>query len=211
MTGVIVIGAGGHGRVVADALVAAGASVLGFTDSNGSLHGQVVDGIAVLGDDSALARFDRAAVSLALGVGSVGLPAARERIGEALLRNGWTLATVVHPSAIVSRSAVIEAGAQVMAGAIVQRDVRIGVGAIVNTGAQLDHGCVIGRFTHIAPGVVLSGDVTIGDGSHVGVGAVVVQEISLGRRTVVAAGAVVIADDSGDSILQGVPASRRRA
>lgn len=206
MTGIIIVGAGGHGRVVADALRSAGADVLGFTDPDASLHGTSLDGLQVLGDDSVLARFAPHQHRLALGIGSVDVAPLRAGVAARLQAAGWQLETVVHPGAIVARSAVLEPGAQVMAGAIVQCGARIGSGALINTGAQVDHDCVIGRYAHLAPGAVLSGNVWLGEGCHVGTGAVIIQGVRLGDRVMVAAGAVVVSDARDDTRLFGVPA-----
>lgn len=206
MSAVIIVGAGGHGRVVADALHCAGIPVLGFTDPDATLHGTLVEGFPVLGDDSVLERYPQRACELALGIGSVGVTDARARIAESLQAAGWRLATVVHPSAIVARSAVLETGAQVMAGAIVQSGARVGLGALINTGAQVDHDCVIGAYSHVAPGAVLSGGVTLGERCHIGSGAVIIQGVRLGRSVLVGAGAVVVVDGTDGTRLFGVPA-----
>jgi len=208
MKPVIIIGAGGYARVLADALRTAGARVLGFTDRDPALSESTVDGLRVLGSDDVLAGFSRDDVLLVNGVGSVGLPSARRAIGERLLAAGWCFSTVVHPRATVSERAHLEEGAQVMAGAVVQPGARIRSCAIVNTGAVVDHDCDVGAYVHVAPGATLSGGVVVGEGSHVGTGAVVVQGVHLGPNTLVAAGAVVIRSDVGGATLMGMPARR---
>lgn len=208
MKPVIIVGAGGHGRVLADALLAARTEVLGFIDADPRLTGMSFLGLRVLGGDEVLAASRQDEVQLVLGVGSVGLPTTRRVLGEKLSSQGWRFATVVHPRAIVAPGAQLADGAQVMAGSVVQTGASVGVCAIVNTGALVDHDCEIGRFTHIAPGVTLSGGVVVGEGSHIGTGAVIIQGVRLGARTIVAAGAVVINDDPGEATLMGVPARR---
>lgn len=208
MKPLIIVGAGGHGRVLADALRVAGACVLGFTDSDANLQAATVDGLSVLGTDEVLAGFSVDEVVLVNGVGSAGLPTARRALGERLRAEGWRFGTVVHPKAIVAEGAVLEEGAQVMAGAVVQPGARIGRNAVVNTGAVVDHDCEIGAYVHVAPGATLSGGVVVGEDSHVGTGAVVVQGVRLGPRTMVAAGAVVVRSDAGGATLMGVPARR---
>jgi sugar O-acyltransferase (sialic acid O-acetyltransferase NeuD family) len=205
---VIIVGAGGHARVLLDALVLSGTPVHGFTDSDVRLSGTRVLGYPVLGDDSVLHSLSPKKFQLVNGIGSVGVMTARRRIAEELLPRGWTFATVVHPAATVSGTAKLEPGAQVFAGAIVQTGCRIGIGAIVNSGAIVEHDCNIGSYVHVAPGATLSGNVVIGDESHIGAGAVVIQGIRLGFRTTVGAGAVVVTDDPGEGTLIGVPARR---
>lgn len=203
---VIVIGAGGHARVVADALRGAGSEVLGFVDADWGRHGAQLDGLMVLGGDEMLATYRSANVLLANGIGSIGIPTRRRAVHEALAADGWRFTTVIHPRATVSPHARLEEGAQVMAGAVVQPGAVIGVGCIVNTGSVVDHDCVLGAHCHVAPGATLSGEVHLGAECHVGTGAVVVQSIRLGARTLIGAGAVVVRDHPGAATLVGVPA-----
>lgn len=204
----IVIGAGGHAAVVADALLAAGTEVLGFTDTDTALHGSMLCGLPVLGDDRALLDHDPGAVWLANGLGSLGNQAQplRQRVQEHLESQGWRFCQVVHPGAIVSRFARLGAAAQVMAGAVVQPGASIAAGVIINTRAVVEHDADIGAWSHVAPGAVVCGQAVIGSGSHVGAGAVVRQGLHLGAHTLLGAGAVAVADFSGDGVLIGVPA-----
>jgi sugar O-acyltransferase (sialic acid O-acetyltransferase NeuD family) len=206
MTAVVVIGAGGHGRVVADAARAAGFTVLGFTDRDDAMRGRRIDGVEVLGDDSALARFDPRTVQVANGVGGTRVSPLRREVHERLSAGGWTIASIVHPRAIVADNRTLGAGAQIMAGAVVQPGACLGAGVIVNTGALVDHDCEVGDHSHIAPGAVLSGGVKLGAGCHIGTGAVLIQGISLGARCLVGAGAVVVASCGDQVKLLGVPA-----
>lgn len=210
MTRIVVIGAGGHGRVVADTIRAAGDEVVGLLDSNHDLHGTDVEGFRVLGDDDTLSELVPSEIALAVGVGSVGPVRLRKTIFERYTRAGWTIPPVIHPTAWISPGAIVEAGAHVLAGAIVQIGARILVNAIVNTGATVDHDCVVGRHAHLAPGVTLSGSVRVGDGTHVGTGASVIQGVELGSGCMVAAGAVVTTSYGDGVQLFGVPARPRQ-
>jgi UDP-perosamine 4-acetyltransferase len=203
---VLIIGAGGHGKVVADALLALGCEILGFADVDRQRWGERVLGKAVLGGDDVLDGRDPASVWLANGVGSTGSTDVRRDLYSRLRGRGYSFATIVHPRATVAGSASLGMGAQIMAGAVVQADARIGDNVIVNTGALIDHDCKIGAHTHIAPGCVLSGMTVVGDECHIGVGAVIRQGVTLGARTVVGAGAVVVADFDGRGTLAGIPA-----
>ena len=204
----IIVGAGGHAAVVADAWLSAGATLLGFTDVNQALHGDTVCGYPVLGDDTVLDAYEPLTVWLANGIGTRGVPEDRlRRSSEQRMRAaGWEFATVRHPAAIVSRFATVAAGSQLFANSVVQVGAAIGRGAIVNTGAIVEHDTKIGEWTHLAPGAVVCGGVTIGDRSFVGAGAVVRQGLRLGDDTVVAAGAVVVEDFPAGGKLVGVPA-----
>lgn len=206
---VIVVGAGGHARVVIDAFQRTGIEVLFATDVDPAKHGQSLLGVAVRGGDEALAPYGPGSVDLALGVGSVGRDGVRRAIFERLAARGHRFATVIHPAAVVAPDVTLLEGAQVMAGAVVQTGSCIGRNAIVNTGACVDHDCRVGDHAHIAPGATLSGGVEIGAGAFVGTGACVIQSVRIGEGSVVAAGAVVIRDVPAGACVMGVPARGR--
>jgi sugar O-acyltransferase (sialic acid O-acetyltransferase NeuD family) len=195
--------------VVADALLAAGERVLGFTDVDASRHGLLLCGLPVLGDDRVLADHSAKELVLAIGIGGVRGEPVRRRLHERLQAAGWRVCEVRHPSAIVSPFSRLGVGVQLMAGSIVQPGADLGDGAIVNTAAVVEHDCVVGQYVHVAPRALLCGNVTVGDDGHVGAGAVVRQGIRLGPRTVVAAGAVVVKDFNGRGLLVGTPARPR--
>lgn len=207
----IVIGAGGHAAVVADALLAAGRTVLGFVDSAPARHGQSLLGLPVLGDDAALAGFEHEAIELVNGLGgpgtldSVERGTLRRRVQQRLEAQGWRFASVRHPGATVSAHAHIEPGAQVLAGAVVQPLARVGRGAIVNSRAVVEHHAEVGDFAHVAPGAVLCGHVVVGAECHIGAGCVVRQGLRLAERTVAALGAAVVRDVACGAVA-GVPA-----
>jgi sugar O-acyltransferase (sialic acid O-acetyltransferase NeuD family) len=205
---VIVIGAGGHATVVADALLASGRQVLGLTDPGPARHGRHICGIPVLGDDSILKDYSPAQVELANGLGSLGGEAMslRRRVQEKLEAAGWQFCNVRHPAAIVSPFARVDATAQLMAGCVVQPGAIVGKGVIVNTAAVVEHDVTVGAWSHIAPCAVVCGDVRIDEACHVGAGAVVRQGVALGPVTLAGAGAVVIKSFAGNGTLVGVPA-----
>ena len=203
---VLVIGAGGHGRVVSDALRAAGRKVLGFLDAAANLEGAQIDGLPVLGNDNLLQDHPPASVMLANGIGSTVTTAARRRLYEQLKASGYEFETVCHPSAIISLSAELVSGAQIMAGAVLQPGVVVGEDTIINTGALIDHDCIVGAHCHVAPGAVLSGAVRVGDGAHIGTAATVIQGVTIGAGALIAAGAVVVADVPDGARMAGVPA-----
>lgn len=209
---IVVIGAGGHGRVVADALMAAGAQVLGFTDADPALHGQHVLGLPVLGGDEVLSGRLPTQLLLANGIGGVGRAAdagresLRRRIQQHLMARGWRFAGVRHPSAVVSRFAQVHEDAQLLPGSVVHTGARIGQGAIVNTAAVVEHDAQVGAWCHVAPRALLCGEVLVGEGSHVGAGAIVRQGLALGPGTIVGAGAVVVRSFDGGVVLAGLPA-----
>jgi len=206
---VIIVGAGGHGRVLADALLAAGRSVLGFVDADPALSRLTCLGLPVLGTDQDL--FDGRWPDAVLANGVGGRPGARIRreVQERLEAEGRRFTGVIHPAAVVSRFADVDETAQVLARAVVQVGATVSHGGIVNTAAVVEHGCLLEPFVHLAPGAVLCGDVCIGAGGHVGAGAVVREGVRLGPGVIVGAGAVVLADHPGPGVLVGNPARER--
>jgi sugar O-acyltransferase (sialic acid O-acetyltransferase NeuD family) len=205
-TEVLIIGAGGHAAVVADALLASGHRVRGFIDSSAQKQGTSIFGLPVLGGDELLDSLSPADVQLANGIGSAGVMDARCRVYTAAVSRGFAFVSVRHPSAIVATSAVLGVGSQVLARAVVQPFATIGENSIINTGAIVEHDVVVGAHSHISPGCVLAGQVTVGTHVHVGVGAVVKQGINIAERSLVAAGAVVVDDVAAGTTVLGVPA-----
>lgn len=190
----LVLGGGGHARVLIETMRANGCSIMGIVDPALAPTAHGPGGAPVLGGDEVLDTLKPDEVLLVNGVGSVASMAGRDGIFRRGRERGFRFASVVHPSAIISPSARLADGVQLMAGAIVQCEAVIGANCIVNTGASIDHDCRIGESVHIAPGATLSGAVTVGDRTHIGTGAVVIQGISIGCDCLVGAGAVVHRD-----------------
>lgn len=205
---VIIVGAGGHAAVVADALLAAGKSVIGFIDPAAHMHGRSVCGLPVLGDDEYLCQVSREDVVLVNGIGSTRDPSVRKRVQQRLQNMGWRFVGVIHPSAVVSAFAVIAPDVQALAKAVIQPNVFIEEGCIVNTGAIVEHDVALGSWSHAAPRAVICGGVRIGTCCHVGAGAVVMQGLQMGPHTLVGAGAAVIRDFEGHGTLVGIPARK---
>jgi sugar O-acyltransferase (sialic acid O-acetyltransferase NeuD family) len=199
---IAVLGAGGHGKVVADAAMAIqGTSVVGFLDDDPALAGRTFLGLPVLGAISLWQELDIDAVVPAIGDNR----ARRDVIIRERARHA-TVATVVHPAAIVSRHANVGPGTTVLAGAIINADARIGENVIVNTGVIVEHDCVIDSHVHIAPGCCLAGAARVGEGSFLGIGCRILPDRNVGRWCVVGAGAVVIRDVKDNTTVAGVPA-----
>lgn len=203
---VIILGAGGHSKVLIETLLASSAVIKGIVDSNPTLAGSRILGVPVLGGDDVVDKFTPSQIRLVNGVGSIGLPILRQRLYERFKLLGYDFATVIHPSAVVASDVIFGEGAEVMAGTVIQPGSHIGCNAIINTRASVDHDCIIGDHVHISPGVTLSGGVDVGAGSHIGTGATLIQGISIGCGCLVAAGAVVVKDISGGVMVRGVPA-----
>jgi UDP-perosamine 4-acetyltransferase len=189
---IVVVGGGGHARVVMEVLLAAGWRVAGYTDPGG---GGSFNGLPCLGDDSALpalaGRFRYAIVAL-------GDNALRGRLALRVTELGFELGNAIDPSARISPTATLGRGIAIMPNAVLNAGTVVLDDAIINTAATVDHDCHLGRDVHVAPGAHLAGYVTVEDGALIGVGATVGR----GRPVRVGAGAVV---GSGAVVVHGVP------
>lgn len=204
MNKTVIIGAGGHARVVLDALMNSEAppEIVGFIDLPGRV-GAKVDGYEVIGTERDLPGLIDTGVSHAIvGLGSLGESKNRKRIYNLLKDLGFSITNALHRRSVISGNAWLGQGIAVMAGAIINTGAKIGNNSIVNTGAIIEHDCVIGDHAHIAPGATLSGGVKIGEGAHIGTNATIIQGVSVGSSAVIGAGAVVIRDVGiGDTII----------
>jgi len=201
---IVVFGASGHGKVVADAARAAGLEVRAFLDDAPTKQALPFWGLPVLGFEAFLSQRGRfGEVEVALGVGD---NHARARCAERIAGAGLPLATLVHPSAVVAPSASLGAGTVVMALVAVNPDARVGGGAILNTGCVVEHDCRVGDFAHLSPNAALGGGVSVGDRTHVGLGAVVLPLVRVGSDVRVGAGAVVHRSVADGLTVVGVPA-----
>lgn len=207
-----VFGAGGHAKVVADAILRANEYALhAFYDDNEERHGAIhYADRPIAGDRQALLR-DLATGVIQAAFVALGNNLVRASIGEEILRAGHTLATVIDPRAIVSPSARIGAGTLVVSGAIINADTEIGAHAIINTGASVDHDCRVGVGTHIAPHATLCGGVNIGDLSFIGAGATLIPQVRFPENSMLGAGSTLLADAETSGTWVGSPAHRVRS
>lgn len=195
---VVVIGAGGHAKVVVSILQAAGHTVAALYDDDARTWGRQVLGSTVRGPVTELGDNRHRAV---IGIGDNRI---REQFSQRLASSEW--ATAVHPTAYVHPSVRLGPGAVVCAGAVIQPDATIGAHAIINTGVTVDHDCVIGDFAHLAPGTHLAGNVVVGRGVLLGVGCAVIPGCQIGDWATVGAGGVVVHDLPPGVTAVGVPA-----
>ena len=197
----LVVGAGGHAKVVIDAAEAAGhtiAAVLGSTSDVREIMGHPVTTPAEAPDIAALGA-DGFIVA-------IGDNRTRARRFAELTATGLAPATVIHPSAIVGTDVVIGPGTFLAPGVIVNTGARIGVDVILNTGCAVDHDVEVGDHSHVGPRTALCGGAAIGEGALLGVGSCVVPLARVGAWSVVGAGAAVVGDLPGGSVCVGVPA-----
>jgi len=191
----VLLGAGGHARVLAALARAAGYSVLGVCDpvlaANDVSRWEDMD---VLGDDHALDRLAPDRVVLMLGLGKLTTDNSREYLYAFWRARGYLFPPLVHPAAWVASDVMLSDGVQVMAGAVIQPGCEIAENSIVNTRVGIDHDCHIGRDVHLAPGSTLCGSVTVEDAAFIGAGASVIQGVRIGKRAVVGAGVTLTRD-----------------
>ncbi len=196
---IVVLGAGGHGKVVADILLAAKRRVVGFLDAK-TPAGTLVLGLPVLGDDDWLAD-NRGAVALGIGDN-----ATRERVALRLVERGVSLVTAIHPSAVVAVSARVADGVVIAALAAVNPEATVHRGVIVNTGAVVEHDCSVGAFAHLATNATTGGGCTIGRMALLGSGATMLPGRSIGDSTVIGSGSVVTRNILDGAVARGIPA-----
>jgi sugar O-acyltransferase (sialic acid O-acetyltransferase NeuD family) len=204
MTSLLIVGAGGHAQVVADAAIESGAwEGVAFVDDHELEH--VLD-FSVVGTLNDLGRLRAHFAAAVIGIGKAQL---RLSLLQRCLEIGYALPTVVHPSAFVSRYAKLGVGSVVLAQAAVNTGSRIESGCIVNTGATVDHDCELAEGVHVCPGVHLGGNVRIGARTWIGIGASVKHGIHIGSDVMVGAGAAVVRDIDAGVTAVGVPARMR--
>jgi UDP-perosamine 4-acetyltransferase len=206
----IILGGGGHARVLADCLLQAGQPVLGFTAPE--RQPDLAPGIAWLGDDSVLADHPPGDVALVNGIGSTATTGLRRQIQEHWGGKDYRFAAVRHPSALVAGLDVdLGQGCQLLAGSLLGPGVRLGNNVLVNSRAVVEHDCRVGDHCHIATGAILCGGCDIGAGVHVGAGATLIQGITVGAGAIIAAGTVVTKNVEPLTLVAGVPGRPKRA
>ncbi len=198
MKKLIIIGASGHGKVVADIAVLNGYKDIVFLDNNTSLKNCAR--YPILGPDSMIADLD-GDVFIAVGNAEI-----RKRLME---RNrARTFPVLIHPSAVVAEGVEVGIGSVVMAGAVINPGARIGNGCIINTSSSVDHDCILDDYCHVSVGAHLSGTVVVGKGTWIGTGAIVSNNINICGGCMIGAGAVVIKDIDEPGTYIGVPARK---
>jgi sugar O-acyltransferase (sialic acid O-acetyltransferase NeuD family) len=205
LNGLLIIGAGGQGKVVADTALLLGWQNIAFLDDHAATLASPL-GLPIVGTLEDL-EAHRAGFSSAIA--AVGDAELRVELTARCRRSGFDVVSVVHPMAYVSRFASIGPGCAAFAQSAINAGASLGAACIVNTAASVDHDCLIGEGVHICPGAHLAGSVRVGDRSWIGIGATIRQGITIGRDATVGAGAVVVADVPDGSTVMGVPARPR--
>lgn len=196
MNRLIIIGASGHGKVVADIAVLNGYEDIVFLDNDRGI--KECAGFPVFGPDSMAAELEG---DIFVAVGNADI---RKRLMERDCGRHFPI--LIHPSAVVASSAIIGEGSVIMAGAVINPGALIGKGVIVNTSSSIDHDCVVEDYVHIAVGAHLSGTVTVGCGTWIGAGATISNNVNICGGCMIGAGAIVIKDINEQGTYIGVPA-----
>jgi sugar O-acyltransferase (sialic acid O-acetyltransferase NeuD family) len=196
----IIIGASGHGKVVADISIKMNKwQSIAFLDDDESIKTSM--GLEVIGRTAdAFTYKDEADLFVAIGSN-----ATREKIQEKFIAKGLNVVSLIHPSAVIGTDVEIGIGTAVMAGVVINSSSRIGKGCIINTSSSLDHDNVIEDYVHISPGVKMAGTVKVGKGSWIGIGSVVSNNVNICSGCKVGAGAVVVKDITEPGTYVGVP------
>ncbi len=199
---VAIIGAGGHSKVIADAILAADCDrIFGFFDDSPSLWRNTLLGFSVIGP---IAGWQHHSIdAFVLGIGD---NAARKKVFDELRSLGAKFTCVVHPRATLGRGVTLGEGTVVFANVVVNSDTQIGPDCILNTACTLDHDSIVAAHAHLAPGVNAAGEVRIGEGAFVGIGARVIPRMSIGDWAIVGAGAVVTSNVKAAAKVAGIPA-----
>lgn len=191
-----IIGAGGHGKVIADIAMKNGYTDIVFLDDNEDIHG--CGGYPVVGKCAEAEKID---ADLFIGIGNASI---RKRIFDSLKHRN--IVTLIHPNAVIAQDVIIGAGTVVMAGAVINPSTKIGMGCIINTCSSVDHDCRVGDFVHVSVGSHLCGMVSVEDGTWIGAGATVSNNLHICSGCMIGAGAVVVKNVSESGTYIGCPA-----
>ncbi len=208
-TSIVVVGGGGHARVLLELLSRCKTTVLGLTDVK--KPDVLPEDVPYLGNDAEILHLDPERIQLANGLGSSASTAKHRRIYESFIEKGFRFASLIHPFAVLSTQDLhLGQGVQVMAGAVINPYSHIGDNVLINTRAVVEHDCRIGDHAHVATGAIVCGGCRIGTDVHIGAGATIIQGIEVGYGAVIAAGTVVVSDVKPMTLVAGVPAKEKR-
>lgn len=202
----ILVGGGGHAKVVIDAVDQAKYEIVGILDKDNSHLHERINNIEIIGIDSQSEEFLSLGIKYAfVAIGHIGNPRIRNMLFSQLQDKGFEFINIVHRNAILSDSVRMGKGNLIMAGSILNAESCIGSNNIINTGAILEHEVVVKNGVHIAPGTVLAGGSKINDNVFIGAGSTVIQGVSIGKNSIIGAGSVVIHDIPENVVAVGNP------
>ncbi len=199
---VIILGAGGHARVIVETLRLLNIKILGLIDEMEHSDKNRF-GLPILGNESFLESVDKTITYLINGIGNISI---RKMLYEKFTNKGFKFFSLIHPSAIVANDVILGEGVQVFPRVVINPGTRIGDNVIINTGSIVEHDCQVDAHVHISPGAILCGGVKIAEGVHMGAGSVAIQSICVGKDSLIGAGAVIINNIPENVRVKGVPA-----
>ncbi len=212
MKSIVLWGAIGHARVLAEFLAELGYEIVALVDNDPGVTSFLPD-VPVLHGERGLNEWRSTHSGAMNALVAVGGSRGAERLAlqQTLAGAGFTIPVAVHPRAFVAADAMLGAGSQVLAMSAVAAAARIGAGCIINTSASVDHECRLGDGVHIGPGARLAGNVTVGRNAFVGTGAAIIPNVTIGEGAIVGAGAVVVRDVPDRAVVYGNPARIARS
>lgn len=190
---VVIVGGSGHARVLINCLQLIDREIIGVLDP-GIAKGETIAGVPVMGGDDVLLGYSPGRIEIVNGLGVLPGRRTRWRLGDSVREKGYSCASVIHPSVIISNNVSLESGVQVMAGCVLQNGITVGYDSVINTGSSIDHDSVIDAQCWISPGVTICGEVNIGPGAYIGAGATILQKVSIKEGTLVRAGETILED-----------------
>lgn len=197
----VIIGAGGHGKVVANIAKLNGYDDIVFLDDDTS---KTMCGIyPIVGTSNDVNHYKNGDFIVGIGNNLI-----RRKITSLLLKERYNLVTLIHPTAVIDETVHISKGSVVMANVVINVDTKIGVGCIINTSSSVDHDCIINDFVHVCPGSHVAGSVTIGDNTWIGVGSSIINNVSITKDCMIGAGTVVVEELVESGTYVGIPARR---
>lgn len=200
---VIIIGNGGHARVLVDTLLLHNRKIIGYTAPREEENSY---NLSYIGKDQEILNYSPKEVELVNAIGSISNTSLREKLFKEFKSQGYFYSSIIHPSAIIASTVELGEGVQILAGTVIQPFAKIDDNTIINTSATVEHDCKISRHCHIAPGSILSGSINIGEGTHIGTGATIIQNIRIGKNVLIGAGSLVLRDVLDNKVFYGTPA-----
>lgn len=201
MKELIIIGAGGHGKVIADIAYSNGYKEISFIDDTKKSF----DNYQVVGTTKDIDKFDSNKYEFIIAIGNNKI---RKKIQKKLISKGLNVTTLIHPSAVISPSVIIRKGTVIMANCVINAGSIIGEGCIINTASTIDHDCIIHDYVHISPGVHIAGTVEIKERTWIGIGSSIKNNIKICEDCIFGAGSVVIKDIFNSGTYVGIPVKK---
>lgn len=197
----VIIGAGGHGKVVANIAKLNGYDVIVFLDDD---TGKTMCGLyPIVGTSQDINQYKNNDFIVGIGNNVI-----RRNITLQLLKEHYNVVTLIHPTAVIDETVQMGKGSVVMANVVINADTIVGIGCIINTSSSVDHDCIIRDFVHVCPGCHIAGGVTIGDNTWIGVGSSIINNVNIIKDCMIGAGCVIINDILESGTYVGIPSKK---